>query len=430
MNRARLNHILIPASHEGRQRVRASLLGRLLAPFGWMYGALTEEGRALSVLLLFVGTAALDVAATPIYLLWCGLAAVMAGSLVGRLTLRLSKLRVQVRVGARVSVAQPLTMDVVLHNDGSEDLHALRISGPFLPWDGAWLKRPPAVRCIPAGGRLQLTTEVRFVQRGPHHLDRFAVGALMPLGLAIGPKVRSDSVRFLVVPRIAQVQRVTLPGGAGAAQAAGLMLGHRYGDARELYGVRPYRRGDAVRDLHPRTWARTGKPHVREYIQEQFIRLAVVVDTSAAEVGERGFEGLLSLSAGVVAQLLRGDASVTLLAVGDSLRPFSRGRVGGDLNEALDMLAEAEPAAAVSDADWLARLTPYLSQLSGVIVITATARSGLADALGRAGFSSRIIRLHNDLPRGLRRIPRATPQETRATLVALSEVEKDHRLWL
>ncbi|HHH11501.1 MAG TPA: hypothetical protein ENK23_05440, partial [Sorangium sp.] len=154
MNRARLNHILIPAGHEGRQRLRRSFFGRLLAPLGWLFGALTREGHIAGLLLLFVGTAALDVVSTPIYLLWCLLVAVLVGSLCGRVVLRLKGVRLTVVVGARATVATALTMTVVVHNDGEHEVHALRLKGPFLPWDGHWLRRPPPVRSLAAGARV------------------------------------------------------------------------------------------------------------------------------------------------------------------------------------------------------------------------------------------------------------------------------------
>ena len=61
---ARLNHILIPASKEGRDRFRASRTGRLLAPVAALAGSLTDEGRTLFIVTPLVGAFALDVQRT------------------------------------------------------------------------------------------------------------------------------------------------------------------------------------------------------------------------------------------------------------------------------------------------------------------------------------------------------------------------------
>jgi len=56
------------------------------------------------------------------------------------------------------------------------------------------------------------------------------------------------------------------------------------GDATDLLGVRPYRPGDPVRDLHARSWARHGSPMVREYQESYFTRIGCrrTTDASAA----------------------------------------------------------------------------------------------------------------------------------------------------
>ena len=85
------------------------------------------------------------------------------------------------------------------------------------PFDG---QRDLAAKLLRAVGRpeerfaedgLRCLRAARFVARGEHHLDQFHVAALVPLGLAQSTPLRTDGVRFVVVPRIARVVRVTTP---------------------------------------------------------------------------------------------------------------------------------------------------------------------------------------------------------------------------
>jgi uncharacterized protein (DUF58 family) len=169
-----------------------------------------------------------------------------------------------------------------------------------------------------------------------------------------------------VVPRIANVVHLPLAV-ATKHQPGGVALASKAGESMDLLGVRPYRRGDSVRDLHARTWARTGKPAVREYQQEYFTRVGVVLDTSTRDPDL--FETAIELAAGVVAYLSRFDSLIDVLVVGDQLHELTVGRSLGWLDQALELLAATTPSAELHAAKLVAKLEPHLAQLSSVIVI-------------------------------------------------------------
>ncbi len=428
MKLARLNHILISPTRDGRERFRRSVAGRLLKPVGRLYEALSSEGRGLSMLMLFVGAAALEVATTKVYILWSTLIGLLLGSLAMRLAFALKDVRLEAKAPARVALGQTITLSLTLHNRSSRDYHAVRVRGPFLPWDGSWEAPLPAVQTLPAGKSVRLEAHARFVHRGEHQLDLFRAGLLVPLGLALGPTVSSEACRFIVVPAIAPVLRIELPIGArhhpgGVAQAS------RVGEALELLGVRPYRRGDPLRDLHPRTWARTGKPHVRQYQQEFFTRIGVIVDNDRSQLSDDGFEAAISLAAGVVANLSRGEALIDVLVVGAQIHTLTIGRSLGFFEQALDHLACAQTQEGGDMDEIVHRLEPFLARLSAMVIISQSmdpSRLALADAIERRGVACRILRVHDDSQpawRGpkSRRQPHP-PRDQRERVVAVSSI--------
>lgn len=367
INFARLNHILIPSTKAGRDRFRRSLLGRAVGPLGFLYGAFTEEGRVLAAASAVVGAFGLDVRGTTVYLLWSAIAGLLLASLVGARFHRLEGVRIELSVPRRVSLGDAITFGLLVHNDGPRDRFALRVSGPFLPWDGEFTTPAPRLAALPAGASERVEISARFSARGEHHLDAFSVAALVPLGLALGPAVPSGGVKFLVVPRIASVARVSTPPGT-RYQPGGVALASSTGQALDLRGVRPYRAGDPVRLLHARSWARVGAPVVREYQEESFSRIGVVVDTAVSET--RRLEAILSLAAGVVAHLSRGEALIDLLVVGERVHELTIGRHLGFLDQALDVLACVEPEKKRPSPEALvARLGEHLGRLSCVVVI-------------------------------------------------------------
>ena len=133
-NFARWNHILIPATKDGRDRLRDGLTGKLAWPLLVTYGALTEEGRMVSLLALFATGFGIDVVNTELYVLAGMLWAALAASLVARPLYAIAEVvHAEVDVPRRVLLGEELELGVTLENRGSRDLNAVRVTGPFLP---------------------------------------------------------------------------------------------------------------------------------------------------------------------------------------------------------------------------------------------------------------------------------------------------------
>ena len=110
-------------------------------------------------------------------------------------------------------------------------------------------------------------------------------------------------------------------------------------------------------------------PVVREYQQEYFTRVGVVLDTDVADPEK--LEAAIELAAGVIAFLSRGEALVDVLVVGDHVHELLLGRSLGYLDQALELLATVERGPKLKATDLLRKLDPHLAQLSTVFVITA-----------------------------------------------------------
>lgn len=133
--------------------------------------------------------------------------------------------------------------------------------------------------------------------------------------------------------------------------------------AIEFHGCREYRPGDALRHLHPRSFARLGTPVVKEFQAEGHGRTAILVDTwRKAPTPELGLmadpvvEATLSLTAAMVEWLAREDRVLELLVAGPGLYRFESAGRAGYVEEVLDILASVEPVT----KDPLPKLTPVL----------------------------------------------------------------------
>lgn len=393
-NFARLNYILIPETHEDRERLRASRTAKVVGPaLIGAFRALTRTGQIVVLLLIFVLTSGLDVDQSSNHLLAAVLFGALFASLAARRSCAMGNVSVEVQAPPRVSVGQELVLRLTLRNRDARAYLGVQLERPFLTWDGTWVGPRLTVAELPAGGDVTLQATARFAARGRHYLDPFFAAETVPMGLARGPGALSGGLPLLVVPRVAPVRQLRL-GLTPRFQPGGVALASKTGESSELYGLRPYRRGDRLRDLHARSWARTGKPVVREYQQEYFTRVGVFLDTERAATTERGLEAAISLAAGVVQALSRGEALIDLLVTGDRVHALTIGRSLGTFEQALDHLACVQPGPAFDTPRTLGLLAPYLGRLSSVVLVLHrwdAPRQALAAELRQRGVSVKAL---------------------------------------
>ncbi len=393
MNFARLNHILIPTGKAERDAFRQSRAGKLFRPLVTGYLALTDEGRFLATFWLICGAAGLEVGTTQIYLLWSVITGLLVASIVHRRYYKLTDAVAHVEAPRRITRGDEAAFAISVTNHSDVSYYAMRVERPLLPWDGAYPAGRPAIAEVGPGETARALVAIRFVARGEHHIDPFHVGRVVPFNLAMGAVISTGGARFLVVPRSARIERLQLPMGV-RYQPGGVTVASQAGESLEFVGVRPYRAGDRVRDLHHRSWARHGFPVVREYQQEYFTRVGVILDTDKTAGSEDTLEAAIELTAGITAHLSRGEALIDLLVVGEEIHQLSMGRHLGRLEQALDLLACVDQGPTLDPGALTGVLSPHLSRLSCVVFVALAwdeTRRGLVDRIRRAGTACKML---------------------------------------
>jgi uncharacterized protein (DUF58 family) len=364
-----------------------------MRPFGWLLSRLSREGRALASITCAAGVFGADVGRGESHLLVLASLSLMVSALVFTRAYRLSGVRAEILVPRRVTVGDEITIAIQVHNDSSKPHQRIRIEPPRLPWDGRYTMPPGEIEQLASLGKKSTLCKARFSARGEHQLDAFSAAALLPLGLSQGAPVATAGARFVVVPKVARVTSLNTSQ-KRRHQPGGVSLASRTGDATDLLGVRPYRMGDPLRDLHARSWARHGAPMVREYQEEYFTRIGVVADTDAKSSSSAHLEGALSLAAGVVARLCGGEALVDVLVAGQHAERLSLGRSLGSLDQALDVLAAVRADGGFAASKLLSLLAPHLSRLSSIVFVAITwneARAAFVSTLEARGLRCVVL---------------------------------------
>ncbi len=418
MNFARLNHILIPSTKEGRDRFRNTRTGRLVKPLFRLYLALTPEGRFLTIFWLLTGAAGLEVGTTQIYVLFALVTGLLAASLLARRAYRLADLTVSLEAPLRTTVGEPLTVTLVVRNRGERPVGDLDVSTPLLPWDGRWLPAAADRYAVDPGETTRIRLAARFTERGDHHLDPFHLGRTVPLGVACGPVIDTPGVRFLVRPRPAVVVALPLALGREARSQGGRALAP---DARDLAGTRPYRPGDRVRDLHARSWARLGIPVVREWREDRVADAAVVLELTGSATQDAE-AAAVSLAAGLIVRLAELSAALDAVVVSGQAPLTGPALEQPDL--ALDAVARARPEALSAAA-----IEPAVRGLGTVFWVT-DGPSDAAPTLRRRGVPVELIFIRGSESRWLRAAARspAAPIPAGARVVAARDVLSGARI--
>ncbi len=131
---------------------------------------------------------------------------------------------------------------------------------------------------------------------------------------------------------------LALPG-AFRYQQGGVALSSNVGRSDEFVALRDYRRGDPLRHIHWRSWAKTGRPVVKEFEDEFFVRHALVLDTFLDHPFSEIFEEAISVAASFASTLHTQESLLDLLFVGSQSYCFTSGRGLGQADQMLEVLA-------------------------------------------------------------------------------------------
>ena len=166
---------------------------------------------------------------------------------------------------------------------------------------------------------------VTIARTDPFGLFRAFVRLPLPQSVAILP------TRYPVSP-------LALPGTL-KYQQGGMAMASSVGQSEEFVAVRDYRRGDPLRRIHWKSWAKTGKPIVKEFEDEFFVRHALVLDTFSTEKKEAVFEAAVSVAASFASAIQTQESLLDLMFAGSQAFCFTSGRGLGQTEQILEILA-------------------------------------------------------------------------------------------
>jgi uncharacterized protein (DUF58 family) len=238
----------------------------------------------------------------------------------------------------------------------------------------------------------ELRVHALAYRRGTLRLEGATVARADPLGLMRSLARVALPGKVLVLPRRYSLPRLTLPG-ARRYQHGGVTLASSVGESEEFMSLRDYRPGDPLQHIHWKSYARSGKPVVKEYQDEFFERHALVLDTFT-DRGGAVFEEAVSLAASFACALDTQESLLDLMFVGTESYCYTAGRGQMQPESMVEILAGVQ---ACSDRVFrrlhhavLARRAA-LSACFLILLDWDEARQALVRALQQSGLPLKVL---------------------------------------
>lgn len=382
---------------------------------------LTRPGRWLLVLtlaLLIFGAMSLDIQIYIPFLYVC------ATWLVCLFALPLSRPRVRLDIHygsrAQAGTVLPVMLEITQQSKRLAGLD-LSVIAHKLPLD-VDAEQPEGVRIgnLTPGETVRVRAGLLCPKRGVFRLQGWRVESDFPFGILNSYRAFTENTSIIVYPEYQPLTHLDVPTGR-RYQPGGMALASSVGESFEYFGNREFREGDNIRNIDWRATARmAGTPILREWREEYFLRVAVILDTyielpkrssgvslptfeallprsrarARSEQQSADFERAVSLSAAVSDFMAGKEYIVDLFGAGPELFRLQSGRGLGTNDQVLDILANTSPTTADNLNTLLPQLEEDLPQLTSVVCVFLDwndSRRAFAETLQSRGAGVKVI---------------------------------------
>ncbi len=211
-------------------------------------------------------------------------------------------------------------------------------------------------------------------------------------------KISNQPATVAVLPRRYRLPQLELPGGA-RFELGGETASNAIGSSGEFIGLRDYQAGDSPRLIHWKSWARTGRPIVRELENTFFPRHGLVLDTFPAPGDEAAFEEAVSVAASFASTLECSESLLDLIFVQGRVHRFTAGRGVARAERMLEVLASVEASPAEQFADLTSLVFSHRDDLASCLCVLtgwSASRAEFVRGLVRTGVPVVVMAVTSD----------------------------------
>lgn len=230
------------------------------------------------------------------------------------------------------------------------------------------------VSCLKAGKTAEIRLKLLPLQRGIYRLPAPSCYSLFPFHLFRSGQICRGKRTLVVQPEYYHIGDLDVPM-IKSYQGSCNKLNSQTGDSLEYIGNREYRYGDSLKNIDMRAWARTNRPVVREFGQEYYSNVGVILDNyvasekNADKSSSECLEAAISVTASIIERLCHDEHLITFFAADKRCWNFHSIRNITVLNKVLEELAIIDETND-NDLDGLiASILEHINKLSVIIFI-------------------------------------------------------------
>jgi len=247
----------------------------------------------------------------------------------------------------KITAGETVQLHITLKNPGKKDARDISARYYGTAPSIERVHNVDSVAFLEANDSATLDASFRAHRRGRYTIPSPVIFTEFPFSLwRSGARIETplEEHTFLVLPRFHGAEGIDVPT-SSRHQPGGIALTSHIGESPEYIGSREFRSGDSIRRIDFRSWARLGEPVVREYQEEYYCRIALVLDTFIAperrelKTGYPELEAAISLSATIADALSNGEYIIDIFAAGPDLYVFRSGRHTAHFDNVLEILS-------------------------------------------------------------------------------------------
>lgn len=319
---------------------------------------------------------------------------------------------------------------LILREPGEEERNLFDRSLPYFRWQWLYLGNRLFTGGfskddvnLKRGQQTRITMELTPLRRGVIRFNDLRVLLPDPFGLFQRcRKVKAPIATLTVLPRRYALPPIELPGGA-AFKISGEANTNTIGTSGEFVGLRDYRPGDPLRQIHWKSWARTGRPIVKELEDTFYPRYGLIVDTLSTDRTDHQFEEVISVAASFAAAIDTNESLLDLMFIKNEAHIVTAGRGVERAEKLLEVLAGVSPERTESYEDLAKLVLRHRDDLTSCLVIFNgwdESRAKFLNSLTKGGIVCAPIIIGKDgnpgdapgywlesgqIPRDLKRLP-------------------------
>jgi len=221
---------------------------------------------------------------------------------------------------------------------------------------------------LPPNSKTEVIYQITPAYRGVIRFADLTVIRPDPFGLFNACVTNYLPQSLLVLPKLYNLPAIKLPG-LRRYQSGGVALASSVGDSEEFRSLREYRPGDPLRKIHWKSWAKVGKPIVKEEQDEFFVRHALILDTFQGVKYSEILEEAIAIASSLACEVQTQESLLDLMFVGNEAYCFTFGRALSHTDKMLEILASVVACRDKSFDSIIPLVMERISLLSGCICI-------------------------------------------------------------